>query len=64
MRVFHPSYLHSSIPAVYRCHKLQKKKEYGERVREVELASFTPLVFGMTGGMGKEAVANFLPPSG
>ena len=59
VRVFHPnatSYRHSSIQAVYRRHELQKKREYGERVREVELASFTPLVFGTTGGMGKEAV--------
>ena len=59
VRVFHPnalSYRHSSIPSVYRHHELQKKREYGERVREVELASFTPLVFGATGGMGKEAL--------
>ena len=27
-----------------------KKREYGDRVREVELASFTPLVFSTTGG--------------
>ena len=55
--VFHPnapSYHHSSIPSVYRRHELQKKREYS--VREVELASFTPLVFGTTGGMGKEAL--------
>jgi len=44
------------MPAVYHCHKLQKKREYGEWVREVELASFTPFVFGTTGRMGKEAV--------
>ena len=46
VRVFHPrnapSYRNSSIPSVYRRHELQK---YGERVREVEQASFTPLVF-------------------
>ena len=29
-------------------------REYGDRVREVELASFTPLVFSTTGGMGRE----------
>ena len=32
-----------------------KKREYGGRVREVEHASFTPIVFATTGGMGKEA---------
>ena len=59
VRVFHLyglSYRHSSIPSVYRHHELQKKREYGECVREVELASFTPLVFGTTSGMGKEAL--------
>ena len=33
---------------------MMKKREYGDRVREVELASFTPLVFSTTGGMGRE----------
>ena len=59
VRVFHPnapSYRNSSIPSVYRRHELQKKREYGERVREVEQASFTPLVFSTTGGMGGEAL--------
>jgi len=54
--IYIPSYRNSSIPSVYRRHELQKKREYGERVREIELASFTPLVFGTTGGMGKEAL--------
>ena len=59
IRVFHPnaqSYRNVSIPSVYRRHELQKKREYGDRIREVELASFTPLVFATTGGMGREAV--------
>ena len=33
---------------------MMKKREYGDRVQEVELASFTPLVFSTTGGMGRE----------
>ena len=59
VRVFHPnaqSYCQSNIPSLYRRHELQKKQEYGDRIREVEQASFTPLVFTTTGGMGKEAV--------
>ncbi len=32
-----------------------KKREYGERIREVEHGSFTPLVFTTRGGMGQEA---------
>ena len=46
IRVFHPnvqSYRNVTTPALYRRHELQRKREYGDRVREVELASFTPL---------------------
>ena len=46
----------TSIPYVYRRHEQHKKREYGDRVREVELASFTSLVFSTTGDMGREAV--------
>ena len=33
----------------------EKKREYGDRVRSVESASFTPLVFSTFGGLGREA---------
>jgi len=46
----------TSISSIYRCHELQKKQEYGDRIREVELASFTPLVFSTTGGMDREGL--------
>ena len=58
VRVFHPnapSYRSSSIQSLYRRHEQEKKREYGDRVREIEQASFTPLVFATTGGMGREA---------
>ena len=58
MRVFHPnapSYRSSSIQSLYRRHEQEKKREYGDRVREIEQASFTPRVFATTGGMGREA---------
>ena len=58
VRVFHPnaqSYRHSSISSLYRRHELAKKREYGDRIREVENGSFTPLVFATTRGMGREA---------
>ena len=32
-----------------------KKREYGERINEIEHCSFTPLVFSTCGGMGREA---------
>ena len=58
VRVFHPNAQnchHSSIPSLYRPHERTKKREYGDRIREVENGSFTPLVFATTGGMGREA---------
>ena len=58
VRVFDPnarSCCQSSILSLYRRQE-QQKREYGDRIREVEQASFTPLVFATTGGMGKEAI--------
>ena len=57
VRGFHPdapSYRNTSISVRYRQHEMAKKREYGDRVREVEYAAFTPLVFSTSGGMGKE----------
>ena len=34
------------------CHDKEKRREYQQRVHEVENASFTPLIFTTTGGMG------------
>ena len=58
VRVFHPdcpSYLSTAVPALYKRFEKEKKRQYGQRVREVELGSFTPIVFSTTGGMGAEA---------
>ena len=38
----------------YRKHKQTKKRMYEQRCREVEHASFTPLVIPATGGLAKE----------
>ena len=43
------------ISSVYRKHEQAKKREYGQRVRDVEHGVFRPLVFSTNGGMGKEA---------
>ncbi len=60
-RVFHapaPSNrIHKTIPNMYKAHENQKKKAYGDRVIQVEKATFIPLVFSTTGGMGIEAEA-------
>ena len=45
----------TDLSSVYRRHEQAKKREYGQRIREVERGVFTPLVFSTTGGMGREA---------
>ena len=40
---------------MYKSHESQKKKKYNQRVIQVERATFTPVVFSTTGGMGEEA---------
>ena len=39
---------------IYRQHEIEKKRQYASRILEVEQATFTPLVFSTTGGMGDE----------
>ena len=48
VRVFHPnapSYLRTQPVSLFRRHELEKKREYGDRVRSMEHGSFTHLVF-------------------
>ena len=44
-----------STPACYALHEQIKWCLYEQRINEVELVSFTPLIFSPTGGMGKSA---------
>ena len=44
-----PSNRQCQLSACYRKHKRKKKRAYKQRVREVEHASFTPLVLAATG---------------
>ena len=58
VRVFYPnaSSNRSTDPSsVYRRHEQAKKREYGQRIREVERGVFTPLVLSTTAGMGRDA---------
>ena len=58
VRVFYPnasSYRSLSLSSPYKRHEDAKKREYGQRVREVEHGVFPPLVLTFTGGMGREA---------
>ena len=62
VRVIHPqaqSNASSSLQQMYRKHENEKKNKYNDRILQVEKATFTPLVFSTTGGMGNEA-ARFL----
>ena len=56
VRVFNPyapSNRNSTISTCYRNHENQKKRTYDQRIREVEHATFTPLVLSATGGLAK-----------
>ena len=48
IRAFHQNasfYSSRTLKSIYRQHKQEKKRCYGQRVRDVERAAFTPLVF-------------------
>ena len=55
VRVFYPNAPSNRSTDAYRKHELAKKREYGQRVHEIERGVFTPLVLSTNGGMGKEA---------
>ena len=58
VRVFNPcarSNRQATLQATYRRHEQEKKRQYDQRIREIEHATFTPLVLSVTGGMGRSA---------
>ena len=58
VRVFNPlakSNFSKSLEVLYRGNEQAKKREYSERILQVEHGTFTPLVFSTFGGMGREA---------
>ena len=40
--------------AIFKSHEVAKKREYLQRIVDVENGSFTPLIFGTNGGVGNE----------
>ena len=57
MRVSHPNAVSNvtlSLEDVYKKNEVEKEKMYGDRVREVEKGTLSPLVFLTTGGAGPE----------
>ena len=63
VRVFNPRARSNAamptIAAVYRRHEQAKRRAYEQRVRDVEMATFTPLVFSASGGFGPSALVTF-----
>ena len=58
VRVFHPGAASNkckTIDKAFEKHEEEKKRTYNKRILEVEKATFTPLVFSTSGGMGNEA---------
>ena len=62
VRIFNPrahSNLAQSTASVYRRHEQMKRRQYDQRVRDIEMASFTPLVFSSSGGFGPASTTTF-----
>ena len=62
VRVFHrnaPSARTASLTSQYSKHERSKRRQYEQGVREVEGASFVPLVFSTAGGMGPACSTTF-----
>ena len=60
VRIFHPnadSYKNRDVNSVYLQHENDKRKDYEQRVLQVEKCSFIPLIYSTTGGMGPRATA-------
>ena len=58
VRVFNPiasRYASQNIPKMYESNEKEKKRQYNERIMEVEHGTFTPLVMSATGGMSRES---------
>ena len=54
VKVFNPnasSYRDSSLSLLYRRLEKEKRRKYEQRIRDVEMGCFTPLVFSTFGGM-------------
>jgi hypothetical protein len=54
VRVFYPlahSYRNQELHAIHRSHEMEKRRQYNQRVIQVEHGSFTPLVFTSLGGI-------------
>ena len=49
-----PKYRNTPLSKCYTINENEKKKQYNERVLQVEHSSLTPLVMSSNGGLGRE----------
>ena len=56
---FAPSNRHTNLSTCYRKHENEKKREYEQRILNVEHASFAPIVLSCTGGLGRIATSTY-----
>ena len=57
VRIFNPiakQYSNQNLKAAHRRNEKEKKREYNDRIMQIEHGSFTPLVFSCYGGMSHE----------
>jgi hypothetical protein len=62
IRVFNslaPSYRDVPLSSCYRKNEVEKKRKYDQRIRDVELGCFSPLIFSTSGGLGPTATIVF-----
>jgi len=62
IKVFNPtstSYLKKPLPSLYKTHEQSKRRDYEDRIINVEHGTFSPLVFSTSGGMGPTATTVF-----
>ena len=58
VRVFNPTakrYVNQELRKSYEVNEKEKKRQYNERILQVEHGTFTPLVMSTTSGMGHES---------
>ena len=57
IRVFDPTtnrYLNATLPRCHEINENEKKRNYKNRILQIEHGTFTPLVFSVYGSMGRE----------
>ena len=53
------TYRELQLASVYQRQEREKQRKYEQRIREVELGSFTPLIFSTSGGMAKSTTVAY-----